>query len=273
MHLLKFDEAPDYLKTNPYIRTGYRSPQKYSQCLRSVFSLHNETLNIWTHLLGFIYFFTILLWDCWAPPSEVTWQDFAVILIVITSYQVCMIMSTVYHIFVSHSEEVSEFCVQLDITGIRAAITASYISGIYYTFWCYPLLGGIYMATVVGFTVVGALARHTLNKEENRWIRMFYFVSFVMWGLVPILHWAVLKGGFYSNEVKIFLPRIMCTYLMSGSAFLFYVAKLPEILLPGKFDIFGSSHQWWHFIIWGCLAYWHHMIFTFAEYRLEIGCE
>ena len=57
------------------------------------------------------------------------------------------------------------------------------------------------------------------------------------------------------------------------SAFLFYVAKLPEILLPGKFDIFGSSHQWWHFIIWACLAYGHHMIFTFAEYRLEIGCE
>jgi len=271
--LLKFDEAPEYQKTNPYIRTGYRSPQKYSQCLRSVLSLHNETLNIWTHLLGFIIFFTILLWDFWAPPSKVTWQDFAVILTIITCYQLCMIMSAVFHTFTSHSQEASEFCLLMDLAGIGASITASYISGIYYAFWCYPTLCTFYLTTVAGFIAFGALARHHLNKEENLRIRLVYFVSFVVWGCVPTIHWAILNGGLYTDEVRIFLPRIIFMYLMCGSAFIFYIAKIPESLLPGKFDIFGSSHQWWHVIIWACLAYWHHTGFTFAEYRLESACE
>eukprot|EP00092_Neocalanus_flemingeri_P000826 GFUD01000879.1.p1 GENE.GFUD01000879.1~~GFUD01000879.1.p1 ORF type:complete len:306 (-),score=77.57 GFUD01000879.1:100-1017(-) len=270
--LLKFDEAPEYLKTNPYIRTGYRSPQSWSQCLRSVLSLHNETLNIWTHLLGFFFFLTLLVWDWCAPPSRVTWQDFAVILTIITLYQVCMIMSAVFHTFTSHSEEASEFCLQMDLAGIGASVTASYISGIYYAFWCSPSWCSFYLATVVGFIFCGALARNLLNKEENFMIRLVYFVSFVVWGCVPTIHWAIMNGGIYNDEVRIFLPRIIFMYLICGVAFLFYIAKFPEICLPGKFDIFGSSHQWWHVIIWVCLAYWHHTSFTFAEFRLESGC-
>jgi len=270
--LLKYDEAPEYQKTNPYIRTGYRSPQNWSQCLRSVLSLHNETLNIWTHLLGFLFFLTILLWDWFAPPSRVTWQDFAVILTIISCYQLCMIMSAVFHTFTSHSQEASEFCLLMDLAGIGASITASYISGIYYVFWCSPSWCTFYLATVGGFILFGALARNHLNKEENKMSRLVYFVFFVVWGCVPTIHWVIMNGGVYNDEVRIFLPRIIIMYLLSGVAFLFYIAKFPEVFLPGKFDIFCSSHQWWHAIIWGCLAYWHHTGFTFAEFRLESGC-
>ena len=118
-----------------FIFCSYRSPQNWSQCLRSVLSLHNETLNIWTHLLGFLFFLTILLWDWFAPPSRVTWQDFAVILTIISCYQLCMIMSAVFHTFTSHSQEASEFCLLMDLAGIGASITASYISG---GSQCYP---------------------------------------------------------------------------------------------------------------------------------------
>jgi len=270
--LLKYDEAPEYLKTNPYIRTGYRASQSWSQCLLSVLTLHNETLNIWTHLLGFLFFVTILLWDWFALPSKVTWQDFAVILTIITCYQLCMIMSVVFHTFTSHSQEASEFCLMMDLAGIGASITASYISGIYYAFWCSPSLCTFYLTTVGCFIIFGALARNQLNKDENLLLRLVYFVSFVVWGCVPTLHWAYMNGGISNDEVRIFLPRIVFMYLMCGFAFLFYIAKFPEVFLPGKFDIFGSSHQWWHAIIWAGLAYWHHTGFTFAEYRLEGGC-
>merc|ERR1712228_117349 len=83
---------------------------------------------------------------------------------------------------------------------------------------------------------------------------------------------AYINGGFFDDEVRIFLPRIIFMYLMCGLAFLFYIAKIPEIFLPGKFDIFGSSHQWWHAFIFLGLAYWHSTGFTFAEYRLQTGC-
>jgi len=271
--LLKYDEAPEYVRHNPYIRTGYRSPQGWLQCLRSVLSLHNETLNIWTHLLGAVFFLVLLAWDCTAPPApdQVTWRDFSVILSIIGCYQLCMIMSAVFHTFTAHSQEASEFCLMMDLAGIGASITASFVSGIYYAFWCSPLTCTFYLVTVLGFIVFGAVMRHSINKDENLALRLVYFVSFVVYGFVPTIHW-VLNKGVYSDEVLIFLPRIIIMYLMCGLAFLFYIAKFPEIVRPGCFDIVGSSHQWWHAFIWAGLAYWHHTGFTFAEYRLEGGC-
>ena len=109
----------------------YRSGQSWPQCLRSILSLHNETLNIWTHLLGFFFFLTLLLWDFVSPPipSRASWQEFSVILIVIGCYQICMIMSAVFHTFSSHSQDAHESCLKLDLAGIAASITASFLCG------------------------------------------------------------------------------------------------------------------------------------------------
>ena len=39
---------------NLYINTGYRLNYSLSECFKSLFTFHNETMNIWTHLLSFI---------------------------------------------------------------------------------------------------------------------------------------------------------------------------------------------------------------------------
>ncbi|CAG8665824.1 1969_t:CDS:2, partial [Paraglomus occultum] len=54
--LLSFDELPKEWQENPYIRSGYRFLTTKRACLQSIFYLHNETCNIWTHLIGFIFF-------------------------------------------------------------------------------------------------------------------------------------------------------------------------------------------------------------------------
>ncbi|XP_073034518.1 heptahelical transmembrane protein 3-like isoform X1 [Primulina eburnea] len=54
--LEKYEALPDYLKDNEFIRDYYRCEWPLKDVLLSVFSLHNETLNIWTHLVGFIIF-------------------------------------------------------------------------------------------------------------------------------------------------------------------------------------------------------------------------
>jgi len=266
--LLKIDEAPDYQRTNPYIHTGYRAPQTWTQCLGSVLQFHNETMNIWTHLLGAFVFLALLLWD-WDSSSG--W-DFAVILMVISLYQACMVLSALYHTFNAHSKEASEFCLMLDLGGICASITASYISGIYYAFWCHPFLQNFYMITVACFITTGLLFRNTFNKEEHLLYRLVYFIGFVVYGCVPTIHWIVINGGFESDEVRLFLPRIVTMYLLTGLAFLFYAAKFPEVVLPGRFDILGSSHQWWHLFIFICLAYWYTTGLALAQFRNSGGC-
>lgn len=54
--LLSFHELPEYMKDNEFIVNYYRANWPLRQVFFSLFRWHNETLNVWTHLLGFVLF-------------------------------------------------------------------------------------------------------------------------------------------------------------------------------------------------------------------------
>lgn len=54
--LLLFEELPRDRQENQYVLSGYRFYRTSKECLKSLFKLHNETMNIWSHLLGFLFF-------------------------------------------------------------------------------------------------------------------------------------------------------------------------------------------------------------------------
>lgn len=54
--LLLIEELPKDRQENQYVLSGYRFYRNTKDCLRSMFKLHNETMNIWSHLLGFFFF-------------------------------------------------------------------------------------------------------------------------------------------------------------------------------------------------------------------------
>ncbi len=58
----KYSDAPDYLKDNEYIKNGYLiNCHSLKLVLRSLFVCSNETINVWSHLLGcFIALFLII---------------------------------------------------------------------------------------------------------------------------------------------------------------------------------------------------------------------
>lgn len=47
-----FNNLPDHLADNEYIREYYRADYSIKESVLSLFRIHNETGNIWTHLLG-----------------------------------------------------------------------------------------------------------------------------------------------------------------------------------------------------------------------------
>ncbi|GAB4828237.1 hypothetical protein Ancab_035149 [Ancistrocladus abbreviatus] len=54
--LSTFEELPEYMKDNEFIHKYYRVEWPLKHAAFSLFQWHNETLNIWTHFLGFALF-------------------------------------------------------------------------------------------------------------------------------------------------------------------------------------------------------------------------
>ena len=94
--LLKITEVDEFYRSNPFILSGYRDKITYFGCLKSVLVLHNETINIWTHLLGFLFFVGLFLRDIlFLIPAkesgiEVADSDFFVLCSLIICYQVSL---------------------------------------------------------------------------------------------------------------------------------------------------------------------------------------
>ena len=66
--LVNVSAVPEY-QAMISITSGYRQRLDYKDCLLSIFRLHNETINIWTHLLGFLIFSILILKDTQCPVT------------------------------------------------------------------------------------------------------------------------------------------------------------------------------------------------------------
>lgn len=69
--LVEYHSLPGYLKDNEYILRHYRAEWPLKQALMSIFSLHNETLNVWTHLIGFFLFLSLTIYTATMVPNVV----------------------------------------------------------------------------------------------------------------------------------------------------------------------------------------------------------
>ncbi|KAK4344380.1 hypothetical protein RND71_037474 [Anisodus tanguticus] len=59
--LISYHELPEYMKDNEFIMNYYRANWPLKEAFFSIFRWHNETLNVWTHLIGFILFMVLTI--------------------------------------------------------------------------------------------------------------------------------------------------------------------------------------------------------------------
>ncbi|XP_028069098.1 heptahelical transmembrane protein 4-like isoform X1 [Camellia sinensis] len=69
--LVEYHSLPGYLRDNEFIVGHYRSEWPMKHVLMSIFTIHNETVNVWTHLIGFFLFLALTIYTAMKIPRVV----------------------------------------------------------------------------------------------------------------------------------------------------------------------------------------------------------
>ena len=141
------------MKVDPHIRLGYRRQLgSFSDCFWSLFYLHNESVNIWSHLLPAIgYLVALLKLDVETIHSGITIQamDKAVFQLYFVCTVGCLLLSAIYHCTNSHSEQISRYFLKLDYLGIVLNVMGTIISAAYFGLYGSPVLQCFYILFIV----------------------------------------------------------------------------------------------------------------------------
>lgn len=146
-------ETSEWQRDNRYILSGYRLEKAdYAEILTSLTFLHNETCNVYTHLIGALLL-PLLAFGAMQVLSQpqffdVSSSDYIIFGIFFCCAECCLIFSTIYHLVGSHSHAVEQFWLRMDLLGIIIVTVGTFIPGIYYTFICEPVLQKLHWAIV-----------------------------------------------------------------------------------------------------------------------------
>lgn len=139
-----WNEIPAWQQDNHYITSGYRPPSNsYMVSAKSLGYIHNETVNIYSHLIGATsaLISSIIIYFVIHPRYQTaTLEDVFVFSCFFLGAVACLGMSATYHTISNHSQEVSSFGNKLDYLGIVFLIWGSFIPVLYYGFQSEPQL-------------------------------------------------------------------------------------------------------------------------------------
>ncbi|XP_037505234.1 adiponectin receptor protein [Rhipicephalus sanguineus] len=233
--LVSHSELPEWLKNNEYL-VRYHRPPLYSwrACARSIFSLHTESGNIWTHLLGALGFLALGVHFFRSDVLALDWAGCLAFGIYFAGAALCLTLSTTYHTFNCHSAKVGKFFCKMDYFGITVLILGSFYPWLYFQFLCEPLKRLVYglLVTASGLLTMRVSLSHKFGEARYRALRAGIFFSFALvCGVLPSAHYGIQHGWndlmYKSSFVYILL---MVAIYVSGCCV--YASRVPERFFP-----------------------------------------
>ncbi|KAL1117050.1 hypothetical protein AAG570_004378 [Ranatra chinensis] len=272
-NVCNFTHLPHWLQDNDYLHNGHRPPlPSFYACFRSIFRIHTETGNIWTHLLGCVAFIGVLTAFMMRSSEELPLPDKIVFGTYFIGAIICLGFSFAFHTVYCHSEFVGKLFSKLDYCGIAVLITGSFVPWLYYGFYCQIKPRIIYMTVVIvlGIACIVVSLWDRFSDSRFRPLRAGVFAGFGLSGVIPAVHYGIVEGWLNAvyNASLGWLILMGCLYILGA---LVYAFRVPECLFPGKFDIWFQSHQIFHTLVLAAAFVHYHGITEMATYRMSIG--
>ncbi|KAI9216387.1 hemolysin-III related-domain-containing protein [Blastocladiella britannica] len=260
--LYKLHQVPHYLQFNPYVLTGYRSGYSHGLAWRSVFSAHNETGSIWTHLVFVPVSIALAMGYLIPLPAGASSVDMAVFAMFWAGTALCYLFSSMFHTLycTNHTTYIRFGC--LDYTGISvlmstAALLVSHVA--LYNHSSNLRLAAFASAAPLALAgIVGPMFPlwHTARFRTGR--TAIYLAAAILATAMPMAAVAIgaVTEGVGADKLPAGSPdRAWAQYGWAavigwlGFGTMAYVTKWPECWWPGWFDLLASSHQIWHLCV------------------------
>lgn len=262
----------------------------------SIFRLHSETGNIWTHLLGFLLFGGLAWMTYTSMESTATPGDHAMIASFFTGALLCLLFSWTFHCVACHSPRVAHIFSRMDYAGIAFLIIGSMYPMLYYAFYCEKCVPSaaacgiaadgpacrapmrsaarlVYMAvmTLFALATIAVSLLPLFDRPRYRMHRMVIFASVGALGAVPLWH-AVVLHGLDHVQRSLALDWLLLMGLGYLSGALLYGLRLPERFLPGKFDLLLHGHQIFHVCVVVSAYFTYRAIIAAVEWHSTHPC-
>ncbi|KAJ7048896.1 HlyIII-domain-containing protein [Mycena amicta] len=274
---ISFHELPEWAQDNEWIVGGYRRIQhRWDRCLESIFGyLHNETVNIHSHLAGALLFTYLLATfpEIHMAQYPTTWLDFMMLGLFLTSAIFCLMSSATLHAVACHSQEVAAQCTALDYSGIillivepnlRPRIFLSYPS---FSIICNPheKLFSLAVLTAIALGAAYTVLNPAYSKSTHRGTRTGVFIGLGLSGVIPTIY-CMLREGLQTVFVdQGYRWMVLGAFFYIGGGLL-YANRIPERFAPGKFDYFFASHQIMHVCVLAAVGSHYTGILTALKY-------
>jgi adiponectin receptor len=275
--LIRYEDLPMPWRVNPHIQKGYRFSESKIDCVRSMFGVSNEMVNIWSHAIGF---FVILAIALYFYPTSVNFSlstntDVFIAAVFFFAACKCLVCSTMWHTMNSVADQtlLQRFaCV--DYTGISLLIAASIMTTEYTAFYCEPVSRWIYMTATATLGIGGVILpwHPTFNRADMAWARVAFYVTLGASGFAPVFQLNLTRGAHWAYVFYAPIAKSIIVYLVGAVV---YASQIPERWFPGKVDYIGGSHNLWHFAVLGGILF-HYVamqeFFAGAFERAGNGC-
>ena len=250
MTLVSRDRAPEHARYD-FILNGYRKTMPWPRALGSLFKMHNETFNVWTHRIGLVWCVNKLAQTLTTVPCGA--RATAAIAVFLASACCCFACSATYHLIgTALPPGASAAMLKIDIVGIVTLIAGSWAPGLEFTIGRRAPLNAIaYLTTSAAFMV--AALRVRVRDDDRVSMRVVCLVLSVCAGALPLGHWCAVASA---AELRAQLPGFIGMFFFYGFGALLFVLQFPERWFPDKFDLWLSSHQLWHVCVLAAVVSW-----------------
>ncbi|XP_072300001.1 membrane progestin receptor beta [Eucyclogobius newberryi] len=239
----------------PYILTGYRPHHQNWYCyLLSLFQKHNESLNVWSHLLAA----PLLLLRWWSlfgalgNPYDISVLPLCLFIV---SALFCYACSSAAHLFQSHSEQAHYYVFFMDYVGVAVYQYGCALGHYFYTsapgwrasiFGRYFLPGTAFLGLMSSVGCCVAKARYRKPYPKQRKIcQLIPTILAYFLGISPVVHRLLTTS--WEEEPSMNMHVLQILFFLCCSVFFSY--PIPEYFFPGKCDIVGHGHQIFHILL------------------------